>query len=85
MYRSILTALAILGAANAQQAHMMRFACSQLVTERLDPLVNPGMVGTPHVHQIVGGNSFRANMTPDEYDLPSHSNCTSCTFSEDFR
>jgi hypothetical protein len=38
----------------AQQAHMLRFACSQLTVERLDPLVNPGMVGTPHVHQIVG-------------------------------
>ncbi|KAF2469766.1 uncharacterized protein BDR25DRAFT_227470 [Lindgomyces ingoldianus] len=63
---------------------MMRFACSQLVVERLDPLVNPGVVGTPHVHQIVGGNSFRADMKPVEYDLPSRSNCTSCTFSEDF-
>ncbi|KAF2744061.1 hypothetical protein M011DRAFT_409128 [Sporormia fimetaria CBS 119925] len=63
---------------------MMRFACSQLVVERLDPLVNPGQVGTPHVHQIVGGNSFRADMKPVEYDLPSQSTCTSCTFSEDF-
>ncbi|KAF2265225.1 hypothetical protein CC78DRAFT_553126 [Lojkania enalia] len=63
---------------------MLRFGCSQLVVERLDPLVNPGQVGTPHVHQIVGGNSFRANMTPVEYDLPSESTCTSCTFSEDF-
>ncbi|ORY09841.1 hypothetical protein BCR34DRAFT_625552 [Clohesyomyces aquaticus] len=63
---------------------MMRFACSQLVVERLDPLVNPGVVGTPHVHQIVGGNSFRADMKPVEYDLPTHSNCTSCTFAEDF-
>jgi hypothetical protein len=69
---------------NNSQAHMLRFGCSQLVVERLDPLVNPGMVGTPHVHQIIGGNSFRADMKPVEYDLPSHSTCTSCTFSEDF-
>ncbi|KAF2651691.1 hypothetical protein K491DRAFT_606375 [Lophiostoma macrostomum CBS 122681] len=63
---------------------MLRFGCSQLTVERLDPLVNPGMVGTPHVHQIIGGNGFRADMPPVEYDLPGHSNCTSCTFSEDF-
>jgi hypothetical protein len=33
---------------------MLRFECSQLVIERLDPLVNPGMIPSPHVHQIVG-------------------------------
>ncbi|KAF2677658.1 hypothetical protein K458DRAFT_319187 [Lentithecium fluviatile CBS 122367] len=63
---------------------MMRFACSQLTVERLDPLVNPGLVGTPHTHQIVGGNSFRPEMTPVEYDMVEKSTCTSCTFSEDF-
>lgn len=65
-------------------AKMLRFACSQLVVERLDPLVNPGVIGTPHTHQIVGGNSFNATMTPISYDLPTESTCTSCTFSEDF-
>lgn len=85
MRDSILSILALLGAAQAQQAHMMRFACSQLTVERLDPLVNPGMVGTPHTHQIVGGNSFRPDMKPLEYDQVANSNCTTCTFSEDFR
>ncbi|TFK19087.1 hypothetical protein FA15DRAFT_602169 [Coprinopsis marcescibilis] len=33
---------------------LLRFGCSQLVTERLDPLVTPGQV-SPHVHQIIGG------------------------------
>ena len=79
MIRTALNTLALLGAANAQVAHMMRFACSKLTVERLDPLVNPGVVGTPHVHQIVGGNSFRADMKPVEYDLPTQSTCTSCT------
>lgn len=68
--------------AHAQVAHMMRFACSQLTVERLDPLVNPGLVGSPHTHQIVGGNSFKPQMTPVEYDLVNESTCTSCTFSE---
>jgi hypothetical protein len=87
MYSKILLAAVIIGVSYAQDnpgggSAMMRFACSQLVVERLDPLVNPGVIGTPHVHQIVGGNSFKASMTPVAYDLPSRSNCTSCTFSE---
>ncbi|KAF2750579.1 hypothetical protein M011DRAFT_174794 [Sporormia fimetaria CBS 119925] len=60
---------------------MMRFQCSQLVIDRIDPLVNPGSVPSPHLHQIVGGNSFRPLMT---HDLPASSTCTTCTFSEDF-
>jgi hypothetical protein len=81
--------LALLGVAQAQNAsrggEMMRFACSQLTVERLDPLVNPGLIGSPHTHQIVGGNSFTADMRPGEHDLVAQSTCTSCTFSEDFR
>ncbi|CZR56450.1 uncharacterized protein PAC_06338 [Phialocephala subalpina] len=63
---------------------MLRFSCSQLVVDRLDPLVNPGIVPSPHLHQIVGGNSFNASMDPTTHDLPTASTCTSCTFSEDF-
>ena len=81
---TLINALLWTTGAQAQQARMMRFACSQLVVERLDPLVNPGVIGTPHVHQIVGGNSFNASMEPVAYDLPTESTCTSCTFSEDF-
>lgn len=66
----------------AQQ--MIRFGCSQLVIARNDPLVNPGMSLSPHVHQIVGGNSFNVSMDPTTHDLVRDSTCTSCTFSEDF-
>lgn len=74
------------GQASAQfaQAAMMRFQCSQLVIERLDPLVNPGELQSPHLHQIVGGNSFNASMTPVEFDPAEKSTCTTCSFSEDF-
>ncbi|KAL1873613.1 hypothetical protein VTK73DRAFT_800 [Phialemonium thermophilum] len=65
-------------------AAMLRFSCSQLVIERLDPLVSPGVIGSPHNHQIVGGNSFNASMPPVEYDPSKESTCTTCTFSEDF-
>ena len=82
-------ALALTSAVHAQNvtrgAAMMRFACSQLTVERLDPLVNPGVLGSPHTHQIVGGNSFKAEMKPGEHDLVAKSTCTTCTFSEDFR
>jgi hypothetical protein len=71
-------------AAQFAQAAMMRFQCNRLVVERLDPLVNPGMLQTPHLHQIVGGNSFNATMEPVVYDPSEKSTCTSCTFSEDF-
>ncbi|KAK1761695.1 hypothetical protein QBC33DRAFT_582205 [Phialemonium atrogriseum] len=76
-------AAALLAHATAVQA-MMRFGCSQLVIERLDPLVNPGSLPSPHVHQIVGGNSFNTSMDPASHDLVNDSTCTSCTFAEDF-
>jgi uncharacterized protein YbaR (Trm112 family) len=62
---------------------MLRFQCSQLVIERLDPLVSPGLIPSPHLHQIVGGNSFNATMDPVDHDLVEKSTCTSCTFTED--
>lgn len=67
----------------SSNADMLRFACSQLVVERLDPIVSPGVNGSSHVHQIVGGNSFSPSM-PTTYDAVASSSCTSCTYSEDF-
>ncbi|KAF2199514.1 hypothetical protein GQ43DRAFT_450205 [Delitschia confertaspora ATCC 74209] len=63
---------------------MLRFGCSQLTVERLDPIVQPGTVGSAHVHQVVGGNSFNASMDPIDHDPVEMSTCTSCTYSEDF-
>lgn len=62
---------------------LLRFSCSQLVVERLDPLVNPGLTGTPHVHQIIGGNAFNASMEYPRVDIPSEATCTTCTFADD--
>jgi len=44
-------------------------------------IINPGVVGSPHLHQIVGGNAFNASMGAD---LPTQASCTSCTPTEDF-
>ncbi|KAI0908595.1 hypothetical protein F4823DRAFT_639991 [Ustulina deusta] len=63
---------------------LLRFSCSQLVVERLDPLVTPGVTGSPHLHQIIGGNAFRPSMDPANLDIPSAATCTTCTFAEDF-
>lgn len=62
---------------------LLRFSCSQLVVERLDPLVNPGFKQSPHLHQIIGGNAFNVTMDPD-VEPSSQASCTTCTFSEDF-
>lgn len=77
--------LSALGAAGglAQMLPMLRFQCNQLVVERLDPLVTPGLVPSPHLHQIVGGDSFNASLDAATHDLPGLSACTSCTFAED--
>ncbi len=74
----------VLLAHKAVAQQMIRFGCSQLVIERLDPLVNPGDPESPHLHQVVGGNSFNISMDPANHDLVKDSTCTSCTFSEDF-
>ncbi|KAH8893583.1 hypothetical protein GQ53DRAFT_821519 [Thozetella sp. PMI_491] len=60
----------------------LRFGCSQLVIERLDPLVNPSIIPSPHVHQIVGGNAFDASIAST--DVSRVANCTTCGFADDF-
>jgi len=79
---SLAAAVSLLANGAAAQ-NMLRFACSQLVVDRVDPLVNPGMRYTPHLHQIVGGNSFNLTMEPVKYDLAERSTCTSCSFVQD--
>lgn len=58
---------------------MLRFGCPQIVIDRLDPLVQPGIAPSAHVHQIVGGNSFNTTMVTD---VAAAADCTSCEFSE---
>jgi len=61
-WKSLAAAALLAQYASAQGGNMFRFACSQLVIERLDPIVTPGSTPSPHVHQIVGGNSFNATV-----------------------
>ncbi|OTA81848.1 hypothetical protein M434DRAFT_37374 [Hypoxylon sp. CO27-5] len=78
MQLSSFAALALAAPVNA----LIRFSCSQLVVDRIDPLVNPGMVPSPHLHQIIGGNSLNVTMDPAK-DMPGESTCTTCQFTED--
>ena len=80
--KPIAAALAVTQLAAAQE--LMRFGCSQLTFDRIDPLVEPGNTPSAHLHQIIGGSSFNASMLPEDIDPPNDSTCTSCTYSEDF-
>lgn len=84
--RLLLLLLLLLSAAPppSQAQEMLRFSCSKLVIERLDPLVSPGAAQSPHLHQIGGGNAFRAGMPAADFDPVGESTCTSCSFTEDF-
>jgi hypothetical protein len=60
---------------------MLRFGCSQVVIDRIDPLVNPGQAPSPHMHQVVGGNAFNISMAST--DVSKLADCTTCGYSED--
>ncbi|KAL2262372.1 hypothetical protein VTK26DRAFT_1555 [Humicola hyalothermophila] len=83
--RSLLVAaiLALTGTPSVD-AGVLRFSCSELVTERLDPLVFPGASQSPHLHQVVGGNMFNITMDPDRHNIGEEATCTTCQFAEDF-
>ncbi|KAF2837672.1 hypothetical protein M501DRAFT_1018046 [Patellaria atrata CBS 101060] len=61
---------------------MLRFGCSQVVIDRIDPLVNPGQAPSPHLHQVVGGNAFNVSMP--ETDISRLASCTTCGYADDF-
>ncbi|KAF2750512.1 hypothetical protein M011DRAFT_456379 [Sporormia fimetaria CBS 119925] len=58
----------------------IRFGCSTVSIQRLDPVVQPGMIPSAHVHQIVGGNAFGPKM---EGDIGEQASCTTCVYTED--
>ncbi|KAK6221325.1 hypothetical protein LQW54_001424 [Pestalotiopsis sp. IQ-011] len=75
--KSISFALALAAPVQAD----FRFGCSSLTIQRLDPVVEPGMNPSSHVHHIVGGNAFNATMTGD---VGARGTCTTCEMAEDF-
>lgn len=59
----------------------LRFGCSTVSIQSLDPVGHPGVIPSAHLHQIVGGSACKAKMTGD---IGEQSSCTTCTFTEDF-
>ncbi|KAI1644712.1 uncharacterized protein F4817DRAFT_367338 [Daldinia loculata] len=80
MYYMSVTSLALL-IPYALGAGILRFGCSQITIERLDPLVEPGANPSLHLHQAVGGDAFKA--TIENTDVSKLAGCTTCSFSED--
>ena len=69
MFRRGLVAAAALmahsaAAQNVNVGRLLRFSCAQLVIERVDPIVQPGVNPSAHTHQIVGGDSFNVTVRP---------------------
>lgn len=82
LWSTILLATVVNGQLNLPKGlNHLRFGCSQITVERLDPLVNPGLIGTPHMHQVVGGNAFNASIPST--DVSSLASCTTCGPSDD--
>ncbi|KAI1324108.1 hypothetical protein F5Y16DRAFT_412221 [Xylariaceae sp. FL0255] len=73
--RCFITVTALIGVVHAG----LRFGCSTLSIQRLDPVVQPGVIPSSHVHHIVGGNAFNATILGD---LGARGTCTTCQMSE---
>ncbi|KAK3291574.1 uncharacterized protein B0H64DRAFT_469388 [Chaetomium fimeti] len=79
------SSLALVALANAQflnGLNHLRFGCSQLTIERLDPLVEPDRMPSAHTHQIIGGNAFNVSMP--KTDIAELATCTTCGPADDF-
>jgi hypothetical protein len=81
-FTALVEAAPQLGGGGGGRGTLLRFGCSQIVIERIDPLVNPGQVPSTHIHQIVGGNAFNATMPST--DVSNAASCTTCSFTDDF-
>ncbi len=75
--KSLVAALTFLAPVQAG----LRFPCSTLTIQRLDPAAQPGANPSGHVHHIVGGNAFNITM---EGDVGARATCTTCQMAEDF-
>ncbi len=59
----------------------LRFPCSIVTFQRLDPAGPPGAFPSAQVHHIVGGNAFNVTMNGD---VGARATCTTCQMAEDF-
>ncbi len=69
----------VAGQYNPICAYFVQYTGGYLTTERVDPLLSPG-VASNHVHSITGGNGFKADMT---FADTQASTCTTAEISQD--
>lgn len=69
----------VVGQYNPNCAYFVQYTGGYLATERVDPLLSPG-VASNHVHSITGGNGFKANMT---FADTQASTCSTAEVSQD--
>jgi len=62
------------------EANVWTVDCRVLTTQRMDPIVFPGVEPAGHVHAIVGGSRFDQFT---QYDALQHSQCTTCNVAKD--
>lgn len=74
-----LTIPSVAGQYNPTCAYFVQYTGAYLTTERVDPLLSPG-VASNHVHSIIGGNGFNANMTFADTQAAT---CTTAEVSQD--
>ncbi len=73
------TLASVAGQYNPICAYFVQYTGGYLTTERVDPLLSPG-VASNHVHSIAGGNGFEANMTFADTQAAT---CTTAEVSQD--
>lgn len=73
----VLSALFALPIANA--VHVIMGGMNSIVTERVDPIVNPGTIGS-HVHQVFGASNFAETY---DYDTSTKAKCTTAPIPQD--
>lgn len=77
MFAKLTATLALLAPVNAMwilSSHVLNY-------QRLDPLVNPGVV-SPHTHSVVGSNAFAPVM---DYETTQTATCTTAPVQADKR
>jgi len=62
------------------EANVWTVDCGVLTTQRMDPVVLPGLEPAGHVHAIVGASQFDESATYDDLQL---SQCTTCNVAKD--
>lgn len=73
--------IAALALASSAKAFWILNCGNPVVVDRVDPLATPGQIPGRHVHTVMGGNAFSANLTT--YEQTQKSTCTSCSVTKD--